>query len=399
MNTLTTEMTRMERLAAAEEIVASLPEPNYRANYQPIYSDTDQLIDAVAETVSTGGVTTPRQAEEFKDALAHMGQDDETALVITSGCRETIHVDTDISLLGRQALLEHKLLYSSRLRKVVAASRNRGQYKKPRSEEIEIIDGKRVVSYMGDVVNGEDPSDREPDPSRIVAGAVQARDLETELAKRAGKHVFAAHEALLLPYEMAFIRRDAKTGLKYSESADLLWAGLRTNQIDSPVIDLLSGIENAVGVKIGGNSDSEHIAGLAERLNPDNRAGKLVFMLRLTLEEIDKYPVILEAIDEHAPNSQKIFDIHGMTRKKEDGTKIRNVNEIISGMTVMARACKKAGVRFDGVHLETTPDPARLECVDNDFQLPTHPGGIDPQLNPQQTLRVLNALADIKQAA
>jgi 3-deoxy-7-phosphoheptulonate synthase len=389
-----------QHMDEAEAIVASLPEPDHTVNYQVRYPVPGRLVDAVAELLATQGVTTPRLADAFTQGMTEVGDPDSPTMVaITGSCKEGINVATPISTLAEASEVDLAIVSSSRLGPVVKVQRNRGQYKKPRSKPVEVLpNGDVVPVYVGDLVHSEDPYDRTPDPTRLVAGGLQAHDLETELTRRMGYHVPAAHEALSLPYEKAFIRKDPDTGDLYSLSADLPWAGLRTNQLDSEIIKLLMGIENTVGVKIGGNSDEAHIAGLAERLNPKDRAGKLVYMLRLGLHEADKYPTILGAINKHAPNAITIFDIHGTTEERSYGAKIRHVPSIIQGMGIMAQACQEAGVKFAGVHLETTSDGHRFECTDETGQPPLDEGDVDPRLNLLQMRRVLDAVGVIQEA-
>src|SRR5688500_17534485 len=52
--------------------------------------------------------------------------------------------------------------------KVVRVARIAGQFAKPRSSPTEVIDGVTVPSFRGDNINGFDPSERKPDPSRLV---------------------------------------------------------------------------------------------------------------------------------------------------------------------------------------------------------------------------------------
>lgn len=59
------------------------------------------------------------------------------------------------------------ILHGSRL-PVVRIMRIAGQYAKPRSKPTEIVDGKEVLSFRGDNVNGYDVEDREPDPQRLL---------------------------------------------------------------------------------------------------------------------------------------------------------------------------------------------------------------------------------------
>lgn len=51
---------------------------------------------------------------------------------------------------------------------VVRIARMAGQYAKPRSKPTEMHEGKEILSYRGDNVNGYDPADRTPDPERLL---------------------------------------------------------------------------------------------------------------------------------------------------------------------------------------------------------------------------------------
>ncbi len=245
---------------------------------------------------------------------------------------------------------------------------------------------------MGDAVNGVNPEDRTPDPRRMVAAAAQARALEVGLTARVGHHVPAAHEALLIPYEQGSMCVDTTTGKKYLLSADLPWIGVRTNAPDCAQVEMLTGIENPVGIKIGPNSDAEHIRQLAEKLNPDNEAGKLVFMIRVGAdrEAMDR---ILGAIKLYAPNSIHMYDIHGSTVSGANGVKIRAADTIAEHVNLLSEACEGHGLKLHGVHLETTGDSSVTECVDEAGQMPGNKSLVDPQLNPRQTTNVLNAVA------
>jgi 3-deoxy-7-phosphoheptulonate synthase len=56
-------------------------------------------------------------------------------------------------------------------RPVVRIGRMAGQFAKPRSSATETLpDGTVVKSYKGDMVNGAELRDREPDPQRLVQG-------------------------------------------------------------------------------------------------------------------------------------------------------------------------------------------------------------------------------------
>ncbi len=52
---------------------------------------------------------------------------------------------------------------------VVRIARMGGQYAKPRSNSTEVIDGKEIPTFKGEIINGITPNDRSPDPSRLLS--------------------------------------------------------------------------------------------------------------------------------------------------------------------------------------------------------------------------------------
>ncbi len=314
---------REEGLVAADpgkealRVLAGLPIPDYANNFQPDYADQGTLLNTIRELQTTNAVTLPRQIDAFGSKLADIaaGRTGEPFLIV-GGCSEDVDLETPISDLVMHSTAQLRVVASSALRHAVVAERSRGQNSKPRSSATErTATGTRVPSYMGDAVNGKATHLREPDPSRMVAAAVQARDIENGLTQIMRRHVPAAHEALLLAYEESFIREDPKTGKRYLLSADLPWVGMRTNSPDGDHVRMLADVENPVGVKIGPNSDEDHIKDLAGILNPEDRAGKLVLMLRVGSEHVeDTLPGVLSAIRRHAPEALLMYDLHGITR-------------------------------------------------------------------------------------
>lgn len=377
---------------AAERVLDVLPPPgDYTANYQPHYPDNGALLDAVEELHGTEAVTTPRQVDALQTELTKLAAgESDRPIIITGRCAEEVNLGTPIETLVSMAVLEYQLVLSA-LPNAIVIQRNRGQNFKPRSAATEVIAGQAVASYMGDGINSSDAAHRTPDPSRLVSAAVQARDLEAGMTAMTGEHIPAAHEALSLAYEHSFVRLDAQTGNKYLASADLPWIGKRTNAIDGEHVNLLAEVANPIGIKIGPDSTPEQIAALQAKLNPSQIPGKLVFMLRMgpKNETVIVMQDIVGAIRDHAPHSVVMYDIHGVTRTAPTGQKIRYTGDIIDDIRMTATTLREHGLKLHGLHLETTPDDTRLECVDEPNQLPTHPGGVDPQLNPRQLAYVL----------
>ncbi len=225
--------------------------------------------------------------------------------------------------------------------------------------------------------------------SRLVAGALQSRDLQEYLTNYFGAHVLTAHETLSLPYEIPFVRTDPETGKQYLHSAHLPWIGLRTNGLGGVHLDLLAGVENTAGVKIGANSDERHIAGLARKLNPEGIPGKIAFMIRIGEKDEEQLRPILGAIRNYAPESAVLYDIHGATKTSVGGNKIRLRDDIVGSIERLAYACGNVGLRLNGLHLETMNVQGRFECLNNMSQNLME-GSVDPRLNPKQTKFILD---------
>ena len=165
---------------------------------------------------------------------------------------------------------------------VVKVGRMAGQFGKPRSSPVEVIDGVELPSYRGDNINGMEftPQARIPDPQRLVQAYAQSSstlnlirafagggyaDLHNihrwtlgfvegspqgaryrEFADKISETLqfmeaigvtpeshptlrqvefFTSHEGLLLGYEEAMTRVDSTSGEWYDTSAHLLWIG------------------------------------------------------------------------------------------------------------------------------------------------------------------------------
>ena len=73
-------------------------------------------------------------------------------------------IDSKIKLLLQMSLV---LIYGAHL-PVVRIARMAGQYAKPRSSPTEVLDGKTIPSFRGDILNDYHPENRDIDPDRLV---------------------------------------------------------------------------------------------------------------------------------------------------------------------------------------------------------------------------------------
>lgn len=78
---------------------------------------------------------------------------------------ESSAIDSKIKLLLQMSLV---LIWGAN-KPVVRIARMAGQFAKPRSSPTEVVDGKEIPSFRGDILNGYPPSERTLDPSRLVS--------------------------------------------------------------------------------------------------------------------------------------------------------------------------------------------------------------------------------------
>ncbi len=254
----------------------------------------------------------------------------------------------------------------------VKMGRMAGQYAKPRSSDMETVDGDTLPSYRGDIVNGPafTAADRVPDPQRMETGYFQSAgtlnllrafagggyaDLHEvhrwnldfaarsplaaryqDLANRIGETLafmqacgmsglntpqiretefYTSHEALLLPYEQALTRIDSTTGQHYACSAHFLWIGDRTRQLDGAHVEFLRGVRNPVGLKVGPTMQADELLRLIEALNPLDVPGRLTLISRMGVDKVaDRLPPLLRAVQRAGRQVVWLSDpMHGNT--------------------------------------------------------------------------------------
>lgn len=66
----------------------------------------------------------------------------------------------------------------------------------------------------------------------------------------------------------------------------MLWIGDRTRQIDGAHVEMLRGVGNPIGVKVGPSMDSEELIRLIDILNPDNDPGRLNLIVRMGADKV-----------------------------------------------------------------------------------------------------------------
>ena len=341
---------------------------------------------------------------------------------------------------------------------VIKVGRIAGQFAKPRSSDMEIIDGIELPSYRGDMVNTAEftPESRNPNPKYMLKGynmaastlnllraftrggygslqRVQAWNQEfvaqspmgrsyDRLAKQISHAIrfmetigisaeapqinqtelFTSHEALLLQYEEALTRMDSITGDWYDCSAHMLWIGERTRQVDGAHIEFLRGVHNPIGLKLGPNYDVDDVKRITAALNPDNDPGRLTIITRLGMKKVEKaLPPLLREMKREGFNIVWSCDpMHANTYTAKSGHKTRNFNDILSEITCFFETHWSEGTIPGGVHLEMTGNNV-TECTGGAHNIideelaENYMTSCDPRLNAEQSLEVAFQIADM----
>ncbi len=335
---------------------------------------------------------------------------------------------------------------------VVKVGRLAGQFAKPRSSDVEELNGITLPSYRGDMINDMafDEAGRRPDPERMVqvynqsaatlnllrafaqggyadlhevhrwnlefvSSGLQA-ERYAELADRIDEAMtfmaacgltseaapqlretdfYTSHEALLLGYEEAMTRVDSTSGNWYDTSAHMLWIGDRTRQPDSAHVEFMRGIHNPIGLKTGPSQTPDKLLELIDILNPTNDPGRLVLISRMGHDQVEeKLPPLVRAIEREGRKVVWTCDpMHGNTIKAQSGYKTRPFDQILREVQGFFAVHEAEGTHAGGVHIELTGQNV-TECTGG-AQAITDEGlsdryhtHCDPRLNASQSLEL-----------
>jgi 3-deoxy-7-phosphoheptulonate synthase len=437
---------------------------NKPVKQQPSYPDQEKLQQTERYLANQPPLVFAGEARALRDDLAKVSRG-EAFLLQGGDCAEsfdefrTSHIRDTFKALMQMAVV---LTFGGQ-KPVVKIGRIAGQFAKPRSTELETINGVSHPSYRGDIINGIDFNEKSrlPDPQRMVSAYNQSTstlnllrafaqgglaDLnqvhqwnldfikKSPLGKRyetlAGSiedslafmnacginpatapqlretTLYTSHEALLLPYEQALTRCDSLTGKWYDCSAHMLWIGDRTRQIDHAHIEFLRGVENPIGIKVGPSTDPEELLRIIDIVNPHNEAGRLNLIVRMGADKIAAHlPALIRAIEREGKNVVWSSDpMHGNTIKAPNGYKTRRVNDILREVQQFFQIHKAEGSYAGGVHFEMTGRNV-TECVGGAFQITEHDLAqryhtyCDPRLNADQALELAFLIAEHIKAA
>ena len=397
---------------------------NYPVVQMPTYPDESKVNSVEARLSFKPPLVFAGEVQALKKSLALAEKGN--AFILQGGdCAESFSqfsangIRDTFKVLLQMAVI---LTYGSSI-PIIKIGRIAGQFAKPRSSDVEIIDGIELPSYRGDMINDMEfnKTARQPDPQRLIDGYEQSAatlnlirafaqggmanlekvhewtlgflnntpetDKYREIANRISESLnfmkacgltsssvpqlretdfFTSHEALLLNYEEALTREDTITAEKgwYATSAHLLWVGDRTRQFDHGHIEYLSGIQNPVGIKCGPSLEKDDLIRLLDKVNPNNESGKVVLICRMGSEKVNEHlPKLIKNIKVNGKNVTWCCDpMHGNTIKASNGYKTRRVAEILNEVNNFFLVHKSEGTLPGGVHFEMTGSNV-TECL------------------------------------
>lgn len=310
----------------------------------------------------------------------------------------TRHVRRKVGLLNRLASAMHRRTGVP----VVRVGRIAGQFAKPRSRPYERVGYRTLPAFRGHLVNSPDanPASRSPDPMRILAGYLAAREVLKQLGwlgpAGPSTRVWTSHEALLLDYEVPLVRSLAD-GRRWLASTHWPWIGHRTNQPDGAHVGLLAGLANPVACKVGPGLDAGTLVELCQRLDPAREPGRLTLIARMGADNVPELSPLVSAVRSAGHPVIWLCDpMHGNTVTTPGGRKTRLLETMAREVTGFRRAVTAAGGTAGGLHLETTPDEVD-ECLSEASALASAGGRYtslcDPRLRPDQALALVSAWA------
>ena len=341
---------------------------------------------------------------------------------------------------------------------IVKIGRMAGQFAKPRSSDFEIINGQKLPSYRGDIINDIEPTieHRLPKPERMLKAYTQSSstlnllrafsqggfadisrvhswvlestkgqvgyqkffDLATkitnslEFMSAAGVNsensdslrkvdFYTSHEALLLEYEEALCRLDSTTGLPVAGSGHMIWIGDRTRQIDGAHVEFCKGVQNTIGLKCGPSTDPDELIQLCKILNPENEPGRLTLITRFGSELIsDHLPKIINSVKNAKLRVVWSCDpMHGNTIKSSNGYKTRPFEKILAEVKYFFKIHMSEGTFPGGVHVEMTGKDVTectggIKSIDDEDLHSRYHTACDPRLNASQSLELAFLIAE-----
>ena len=445
---------RCQRRASRPPMSWSIDSYKTRANPQAIpYEDRAELARVQERLREMPPLVTSWEIERLRDQIAdaQLGR----RFVLQGGdCAETLAdctrgvITRKLKILLQMSLV---LVHASQM-PVVRVGRIAGQYAKPRSEKTERRGDVELPSFFGESVNAAEftPEARRPDPARLVAAyqhagltinfirslvaagfadvthpeywdvgfkesvpaevraeyESRARSLsealrfmsalgERTFAELARVEFFTSHEALHLEYEAAQTTPVPRRTGHYLLSTHFPWIGERTRDPEGAHVELLRGIRNPLGIKVGPTAREGDLLKLLDRLDPEREPGRITLITRMGAAHVERaLPPLVRAVN--AAGRRVLWSVdpmHGNTLKTATGKKTRRFDDILLELERTFDVHDAEKTVLGGVHFELTGDDVN-ECIggsagvtESDLEQ-NYETACDPRLNYRQALEM-----------
>ena len=434
------------------------------AEQQPEWPDSDHARGVREQLLGMPPLVFAGEARNLQAALAEVAAG-RGFLLQAGDCAESFGDFSAVTIREKLKIMLQMaavLTYGAML-PVVKVGRIAGQFVKPRSSPVELVDGMEIPSFRGHMVHGDEPTAaaRRYDPERMLQGYHQsaatlnllraftkggfadltkvhlwnqefvasapegrryeliATEIERALRFMAACGIdltsapqlhqidfWTSHEGLVLDYEEGLTRRDSLTGEWYDCSAHMLWIGERTRAADGAHVAFFAGVHNPIGVKLGPAATAADVTALCEALNPGRLPGRLTLITRMGAGRVEeRLPPLLRAARQGEHPVVWVCDpMHANIFKTESGYKTRRFEDILSEIQGFFAACLSEGAWPGGVHLEFTGEHV-TECLGGSEEVledhldRNYATLCDPRLNARQSLDLAFRVAELMRAA
>lgn len=416
-----------------------------RFPYQmPVYPDLLRLEKVTEQLSKKAPLIFAGEADELKHKLGEVsiGQ----RFLITGGdCAETFDDFSSTKIREDLQLLMQMSLVCSFAAGVPALQIGRvaGQFAKPRSQSVEMVQGKKYPVYRGDIINDLGLGNREADPDRMLHayhqsaqtlnlirafiqggytridqihdwkidacptawyGDTMGRIREALAFYRTFRrapvdlrldHFYTGHECLLLPYEESLTRLDTRTSNYYDCSAHFLWLGERTRKLDGAQTEFLRGVRNPIGIKVSEHWDHDQMAELLDILDPRKEPGKITIITRMGHDRIGQFlPPLIESVRRMERRVVWCCDPMHANTFAVGKVKTRRFEHIKEELSLFFDIHHAMGSIPGGIHLEMTNRNVteclggRVDSIEMDDLGTFYETKCDPRLNGLQALEI-----------
>ncbi|KAL8684337.1 MAG: hypothetical protein Q9218_008329, partial [Villophora microphyllina] len=190
-----------------------------------VYDDRAAVTKALAKLERSPPIVTPTEICKLKKYLRNVALG--KAFLLQGGdCAELFDycessmIESKIKLLLQMSLV---LIYGVN-KPVVRVARMAGQFAKPRSSPTEQYNGKTIPAFRGDNINGYDPEERTPDPSRLVSAYFHSAATSNYIRASVGSGIADLHSPL--DWELRHVK-DPAVKAKYKRIVDSIAGTLR----------------------------------------------------------------------------------------------------------------------------------------------------------------------------